>query len=287
MKKLLIACLLAAMSLTSCGERRLEIENRGSDTLLEVAGSLAQAYRAIRPELAISVSGGGSGGGIAALIAGDVGIANASRPLKKEEVEAAKKMGNNPVEHIVGYDGIAIFVHKDNPIKSLTIAQLDSIFGEGGKVTSWKDLGIDLGSDKANEMVLGSRSNSSGTYECFRSKVLGKSGRFKQSCRNLSGSKELVEVCGTTLGAIGYSGLAYANDKVRMVPVAIDASKKAVLPTIDTVLDKSYPIARPLYMYTNDKASKDINDYIAWIKGKDAQKILLDKKYVPLMKPGS
>lgn len=292
-KKLITAsaALTVALLGTSCGsntsangKEAVEIENLGSDTLLEVAGAFAETYHDMHPHVAIAVTGGGSGVGISNLIAGEVDIANSSRPLKKEEIEAAKKQGNDPVQHIVGYDGIAIFAHKDNPIESLTVAQLKAMFGEGGKIESWKDLGIDLGED--NTIFLGSRQNSSGTYECFRNEVLGgKKGRFKQRCNNLNGSKDVVEFCAKTKGAIGYSGLAYATPDVKVVPVKKEENSPAVSPTIATVLDKSYAISRPLFMYTNGQPEGEVKKYLDWIKGEEGQKVLHEKGYVPLRAP--
>lgn len=292
-KKLLTATAALSFTLlgTSCGsnisangKEFVEIDNLGSDTLLEVAGAFAETYHNLHDHVAISVTGGGSGVGISNLISGDVDIANSSRPLKKEEFAAAKKLGNNPVQHIVGFDGIAIFAHKDNPIESLTLAQLKAMFGQDGKIESWKDLGIDLGDD--NKIELGSRQNSSGTYECFRNEVLGgKKGRFKQSCINLNGSKDVVEFCAKTKGAIGYSGLAYATSEVKVVPVITADGQSAIMPTIATVLDKSYAISRPLFMYTNGEPTGEVKNYLDWIKGEDGQKVLLDKGYVPLSAP--
>jgi phosphate transport system substrate-binding protein len=266
------------------GKTITEIENLGSDTLLEVAGALAEKYHSIHTDVSISVSGGGSGVGISNLIAGEVDIANSSRPLKEDEIKQAEKLGNHPVQHIVGFDGIAIFAHKDNPIQSLTMAQLKAMFGEGGTIESWQDLGIDLGSD--NVIQLGSRQNNSGTYECFRDEVLGGSkGRFKQRCNNLNGSKDVVEFCANTKGAIGYSGLAYATDEVKVVPVIKEDGQPAVLPTIESVLDKSYAISRPLFMYTNGEPKTEIKAYLDWIKGDEGQKVLFEKGYVPLRAP--
>ena len=291
--KLLTASAVLSFALvgTSCGsntsangKEAVEIENLGSDTLLEVAGAFAETYHNMHEHVAISVTGGGSGVGISNLIAGEVDIANSSRPLKQEEIEAAEKLGNHPVQHIVGYDGIAIFAHKDNPIESLTVAQLKAMFGEGGKIESWKDLGIDLGDD--NTIFLGSRQNSSGTYECFRNEVLGgKKGRFKQRCNNLNGSKDVVEFCAETKGAIGYSGLAYATEDVKVVPVIKEEGQAAVTPTIATVLDKSYAISRPLFMYTNGEPEGEVKKYLDWIKGDEGQKVLHEKGYVPLKAP--
>ena len=285
MKNLFACTLLASLGFAaSCGQSNAasEIENIGSDTLLEVAGALAEKYATIHPEVPISVSGGGSGVGVAALIANDCEIANCSRPLKDKEIKNAEKNGVNPVQHVVGYDGIAVFVHKDNPLESLTMEQLKAIFGEGGKIESWKDLGMDMGSDDANLIQLGSRQNNSGTYECFREKVLGKKGRFKQRCNNLNGSKDVVEFCAASKSAIGYSGLAYKTDDVRVVPIAPADGQDAIAPTVDTVQAQTYPIARPLFMYTNGEPTGVVGAYIGWIKGAEGQGVLRDKGYVPL-----
>lgn len=274
------------LALTSCGSGGIEIENKGSDTLLEVAASLAQAYGDLHPEIAISVSGGGSGGGIASLIGGDLDIANSSRALKPKEIEEANKRNIKPQDHVVGWDGIAIFVHKENPIESLTLAQLKAMFADGGKIENWTDIGIDFGTgDADNNIVLVSRQNSSGTYECFLNKVLGKGSRFKARCNNLNSSKDVVDLCTKSKSAIGYSGLAYATDDVRVVPIISAEGKPAILPSIDTVLDRSYGISRPLYMYTNEGCSKEISDYLDWIKGPAGQKVMLEEGYVPLVKP--
>lgn len=281
-----LLALSATFCLAACGADGIEIDNRGSDTLLEVAGKLQQTYMDNNEGIIINVSGGGSGAGIASLISGDLDIANASRPLKKKEIESANKRGINPVEHIVGYDGIAIFVHKDNPIKSLTVAQLKALFGDGGKIENWTDLGIDFGTgDADNSVVLVSRQNSSGTYECFLNKVLGKGGRFKTRCRNLNSSKDVVDLCAKSKSAIGYSGLAYATDDVRIVPVIAEEGKPAITPAIKTVLDESYAISRPLYMYTNADANEHITAYIDWIKGPWGQKVMLEEGYIPLRAP--
>jgi len=286
--KNLFACALVASSafLSSCGQSHAgtEIENIGSDTLLEVAGALAEKYGSIKPDVPISVSGGGSGVGVAALLANDCEIANCSRPLKEKELAQAEKNGVKPVQHTIGYDGIAVFVHKDNPLKSLTMEQLKALFGEGGNIESWKDLGLDMGSDAANEIQLGSRQNNSGTYECFREKVLGKKGRFKQRCNNLNGSKDVVEFCADSKSAIGYSGLAYKTDDVRIVPITPAGGTAPIAPTVETVQAQTYPIARPLFMYTNGEPTGEIGAYINWIKGTEGQTVLGDKGYVPLKK---
>ncbi|MCA8964646.1 MAG: phosphate ABC transporter substrate-binding protein [Planctomycetes bacterium] len=271
--------------LTACGNSNTtEIQNLGSDTMLEVAGAWAEAYHHAHGEVVVSVSGGGSGTGIAALISGDVDIANCSRDMKEKEVADAKAHGHNPVRHHVGYDGIALYVHKDNPIASLTLQQLADMFGAGGKISKWSELGVDLGDPNADPIALVSRQNNSGTYEYFREAVLGgESGRFKPECNNLNGSKDVVDFCAKTKSAIGYSGLAYASDKVRIVPI-VGKSGQPVTPSIDTVLDGTYPIARPLMMYTIGEPLGAVKHYLDWIKSDDGQRVLMSKHYPPLRK---
>jgi len=279
----LFTILLFVTTLFSCGRQSVtEIENVGSDTLLEVAGSFAEHYTKLEPEVAVSVSGGGSGVGVAALLANDCEIANCSRPLKDKERKQAEKNGVTPVQHIVGYDGIAVFVHKDSPINSLTMNQLKAIFEEGGEIESWDQLGVDLGDSKSNQIQLGSRQNNSGTYECFREKVLGKKGRFKQRCNNLNGSKDVVEFCASSKSAIGYSGLAYKTDDVKVVFIAAENNSVPIEPTVKTVQSEEYPISRPLYMYTNGEPQGEVGKYLNWIKSSEGQSILAKKGYVPL-----
>ncbi|MFM1870714.1 MAG: Phosphate-binding protein PstS precursor [Planctomycetota bacterium] len=281
MRKLPLSGLLL---LAACGGSQVtEVQNLGSDTMLEVAGAWAETYHKAHPEVVISVSGGGSGNGVSALISGDVDIANCSRPMKDKEIESAKKHGHEPVMHEVGKDCIAIYVHKDNPIASLTIEQLAQMFGDGGKIAKWSDLGVNLGEANADPIALVSRQNNSGTYECFREKVLGgDSGRFKPECNNLNGSKDVVDFCAKTKSAIGYSGLAYASDAVRIVPVVNAKTGQPVMPSIASVRDGSYPLARSLLMYTIGQPEGATKHYLDWIKGPEGQKVLADKHYVPL-----
>ncbi len=253
--------------------------------MLEVAGAWAEAYDKVAEHSVITVSGGGSGTGIAALIAGSIDLANSSRKLKDKERKRAEARGRNPIEHKVGYDGIAIYVHKDNPIASISIAQLKALYGDGGEITRWSQLGIDLGDPKLDPIVPVSRQNNSGTYEYFRESVLGgASGRFKPQCLNLNGSKDVVEFCGQAKSAIGYSGLAYATKAVRLVPVIKKDGSPAVMPSNDSVIDGSYPISRPLFMYTNGEPTGATKTYLDWILGDDGQRVLQAHGYPPLRK---
>ncbi len=262
------------------GARTL-IQNKGSDTLVNVAQAWAENYQNVDADVAVAVTGGGSGTGIAAMINGTVDIANASRKMKQKEVDLAKKRGQSPIEHIVGYDALAVFVHQDNPVQQITIDQLAEIYGEDGKTESWTDLGIEVPGCKKNQMVLVSRQNNSGTYAYFRQAVLGKRRDYKLGTRDMHGSKDVVDLVEKTPCAIGYSGLAYATDHIKMVCVSKDGGG-CVNPTVASASDGSYPIARPLFMYTNGEPTGAIKNYLDWILSDEGQCIILKKGYAPV-----
>ena len=262
-------------------EARTLIQNKGSDTLVNVAQAWAEEYRKVDPEVAVAVSGGGSGTGIAAMINGTVDIANASRKMKDKEKDLAMKNGQNPVEHIVGFDALAIFVHMDNPMTEFSIEQLAEIYGEGGATESWNDLSIEVPGCKDNTMVLVSRQNNSGTYAYFRKAVLGAERDYKLGTRDMHGSKDVVDLVEKTPCAIGYSGLAYATDHIKMPCVTKDGGA-CVAPSVATASDGSYPIARPLMMYTNGEPQGEIKKYLDWILSDAGQCIILAKGYAPV-----
>jgi phosphate transport system substrate-binding protein len=166
----------------SCG-RRPVVQNKGSDTMSEVAQAWAAAYRKHSPGVAIAVSGGGSGVGISALINGDVDLANCSRRIKANELQAARKNGADPQEFVVGFDALAVYVHKDNPVPCLSLQQLAEIYGDAGKVTTWTQVGVQNLGDRDNGIVVTSRQNNSGTYEYFKEAVLGKKREFRLGTR--------------------------------------------------------------------------------------------------------
>ena len=259
---------------------RVVLQNKGSDTLVNVAQGWAESYKGVNANVAVAVSGGGSGTGIAAMMNGTVDIANSSRKMKDKEIELAKSKGIEPVEHVVGFDALAVFVHQDNPLSEVTIEQLKQIYGEGGTFDKWSDLGLTVPGCDSDEIVRVSRQNNSGTYACFRDAVLGKGGNYKLGSNDLHGSKDVVETCERTPGAIGYSGLAYATDHVRLVPVIIDGGAP-VTPSVATAVDGSYPIARPLLMYTAGQPEGKVKEYMDWILGADAQAIIAEKGYAP------
>jgi phosphate transport system substrate-binding protein len=288
---LALACVAAFViaSLGGCGRSggsggegsRTVIQNKGSDTLVNVAQAWAEAYKTVAPNVAVAVTGGGTGTGMAALINGTVDIANASRKIEPEELETAKQAGADPREFVVGHDALAIFLHHDNPMKQISIEQLAEIYGEGGKIEHWSDLGVQVPGCQSDEIILVSRQNNSGTYTYFREAVLGNERDYKLGSRDMHGSKDVVDLVAKTPCAIGYSGLAYAIPEIHM-PCLLNAAGACIAPTIDSALDGTYPISRPLFMYTRLAPEGAIKDYLDWILSTAGQCILLGEGYAPV-----
>ena len=284
LKNTLLPGLCLALVITGCGggsgSGRTVIQNKGSDTLVNVAQAWAEAYQNANPNVAVAVTGGGSGTGVAALINGTVDIANSSRELQEREIELARKNGNDPVEHIVGYDALAVFVHPENPLDRITLDQLAAIYGEGGMADQWTDIGVTVPGCQNQEIIRVSRQNNSGTYAYFREAILGK-GDFKLGSRDMHGSKDVVDLVKNTVCAIGYSGLAYATENVKMPCVSRTDEEACVHPSSETAVDHTYPIARPLFMYTLGEPEGAIKEYLDWIMSDKGQCIIARKGYGP------
>jgi phosphate transport system substrate-binding protein len=277
-----VALCLGAAFFTSTVAARTQIQNKGSDTLVNVAQAWAEAYQTVEPDVAVAVSGGGSGTGIAALLNGTVDLANASRQIKGKEKKLADKAGIKPIEHVVGYDALAIFMHQDNPATELSSDQLKDVFGRGGKATKWTDLGLNVPGCKNQQIIVVSRQNNSGTYVYFKKAVLGKKGKFRQGTLDMHGSKDVVDLVEKTPCAIGYSGLAYATDHIKLACIAQESGEACVSPSTATAADNSYPIARPLFMYTNGAPQGHVKTYLDWVMSDAGQCIIKDKGYAPV-----
>jgi phosphate transport system substrate-binding protein len=291
----MLAICLAVMCLSGCGHpaktttpqttQRTVIQNIGSDTMVNLAQAWAEDYAAAAPNISVEVSGGGSGTGIAALINGTADVANCSRLLEPEESARVKAAtGQEPKLNVVGYDALAIFVHKDNPLEEITLEQLAAIYSETGSVRQWGDLGIQMPGCRQNEMILVSRQSNSGTYHYFREAILGKGHDFKLGTLDLHGSKDVVELVSRTPCAIGYSGMGYATAHVKMLRVARKVGEMAAAPSVETTQSGAYPIARPLYMYTRGEPSEAVKKYLEWIQSEAGQHIVVTTGYVPRAK---
>lgn len=258
------------------------IENKGSDTIVNLALAWAETYQADHPEVRISVTGGGSGTGIAALVNGTVGLANASRKIKAEEIAEAQSKGIEPVEHIIARDAIAVIVNPENPVSQLTLEQISDIYS--GKITNWSEVG---GEDRP--IVRLSRETNSGTHVYFLETVLRLGDKnnktfFSSNTLLLPSSEGIINEVRQNPNAIGYDGLGYVPKDLKMIAIATKAGEAYVLPSAETVNDKTYAIARDLYMYTAGEASGAIKAYLAWIVSPEAQAIVTKLGFVPIVK---
>ncbi|MGA2798089.1 MAG: phosphate ABC transporter substrate-binding protein [Thermoguttaceae bacterium] len=290
MMKLRLVILLHAfifLLIAGCGKStssRGEIRVEGSDTMVNVAQAWAENYNKLHPEISVQVLGGGSGVGIASLIDGNCDMADTSRKMKEDEIARAKaNHGAAPIEHIVGYDALAIYVHKDNPLDTISLEELAEIYGDGGTTTNWSQLGVKIPSG-ADKITWVNRQNSSGTYVYFREAVLGDKRDYKMGSINQSGSKDVISLIAHTPGAIGYSGMGYATSEVKMLKVSCKKGEPGVPPTVENAQNNTYPITRPLQIYTIGEPKGAIKDYMDWIKSAEGQQVVLDKGYVPVFK---
>jgi phosphate transport system substrate-binding protein len=259
------------------------IENKGSDTMVNLALAWAEEYQKLHPEVRLSVTGGGSGTGIAALINHTVDIANASRQIKPEEKAAAEKNGVHPVEHIVARDAIAVIVNPNNPINQLTLQQISDIYS--GKINNWAEVG-----GENLVIVRLSRETNSGTHVYFLEQVLrmGQSDNktlFAQDTLLLPSSEGITAEVSDNPHTIGYDGLGYITPDVKVVAVAKDQSSPFIMPSAESVNNSSYPIARDLYMYTIGEPTGAIRAYLEWILTPEAQAITKSLGFVPIVTP--
>ncbi|MDP2777909.1 MAG: PstS family phosphate ABC transporter substrate-binding protein, partial [Anaerolineales bacterium] len=256
------------------------IENKGSDTIVNLALAWAETYQSRHSDIRISVTGGGSGTGIAALINNTVDIANASRRIKQEEIDEAKKNGIEPVEFIIARDAIAVIVNAENPVSELTLEQISGIYS--GEITNWSEVG---GEDRS--IVKLSRETNSGTHVYFLETVLRLGNKedktlFSMDTLLLPSSEGIISEVRDNPNAIGYDGLGYVPDDLKTIGIAKEAGSAYVLPAISTVNDKTYPIARDLYMYTNGEPTGVVKEYLDWILSAEAQQIVAELGFVPV-----
>ncbi len=275
---LLVACLPAEQG--SANSPQIYIENKGSDTIVNLALAWAEQYQAIHPEVSLSVTGGGSGTGIAALLNGTVDIANASRQIKQKEIDLASQKGIEPVEHVIARDAIAVIVNPNNPVSKLTLQQISDIYS--GKITNWREVG---GEDRP--IVRLSRETNSGTHVYFLETVLRLGNKksetlFSMDTLLLPSSEGIIAEVRQNPNAIGYDGLGYVPKDLKVIAIAPKSGEAYILPSIKTVNNGTYPIARDLYMYTNGKPSGAVAKYLAWIMQPEAQEIVRKLGFVPI-----
>jgi phosphate transport system substrate-binding protein len=283
---LLTACTSQPDSEESPASKSKEyINNTGSDTMVNLALAWAEKYQEVRPQTIIAVSGGGSGTGIASLINQTTDIANASRQIKPIEVENALKNGIEPNEFVVARDAIAIIVNPNNPIDELTLEQLSDIYS--GKINNWQEIG---GEDRP--IVRLSRETNSGTHVHFLEQVLRLGSKedktlFSTDTLLLPSSEVIGAEIRSNPNAIGYDGLGYVTDDMKVVAVSVSQEEGTgfIFPSAETVNDGTYPIARDLYMYTSGLPKGFIKEYLEWIHSPEAQQIVTQLGFVPIINP--
>jgi len=279
----LAACSKEGEKTAASASKKFVIQNTGSDTMVNLVQSWAERYAELVPTVSVEVSGGGSGTGIAALINGTVDIANCSRQMEPSEIQkATQNTGKDPKEFVVGYDALAVYVNKNNPLNQVSIAELAEIYGENGKYDKWSQMGVANTACASDEIIRVSRQSNSGTYHYFREALLGSKRDFRLGSRDLHGSKDVVELVGRTPCAIGYSGMGYANDQVKALKIAKKTGETAYGPSIETTLNGTYPVSRPLYMYTLGPPTGEIRKYLEWIYSEAGQEIVKQSGYVPV-----
>ncbi len=289
---LVLLLLVAGLLLTACrddgdgssqssGGQQRTLQNKGSDTLVNVALAWAEAYQEIEPDVPIAVTGGGSGTGIAALINGTVDIANASRSMKENEIEEARANGIEPLEHVVAIDALAIITNLANPVSELTIQQMSDMYT--GRITNWKDVG---GNDAP--IILLSRETNSGTHVYFLEEVVRKGEKenediFAPQTLLMPSSVGITSEVRRNPNAIGYDGLGYVDaEHEKIISIAADSESEYIPPTVESASAGIYPLARNLFMYTAGEPSGALADYLAWILGAEGQGIVASLGFVPL-----
>ena len=271
MKKMIIAMITTAIIggglATAKDQNKIVVD--GSTTVGPIAKAFAEYYMGKQPEVNITVSESGSGNGAKSLVNEACDVATMSRPMKNSEKDAAKSAGVLPIEHIVAMDGIVIAVHPSNPLADLTVEQIRGIYT--GKIRNWKELG---GPDKP--IVVISRDTNSGTYETFETMVMNKE-KMTEKTEYVGSNGAIRQRVMSTQGAIGYVGLAFREGLKALKVNNIEVSP-------ETVVAKTYPIARPLYMYTNGRPSQDspLFDFIELANTPEGKRIVEDTGFVPL-----
>lgn len=256
------------------GGAKQQLTVKGSDTMVQLAQAWAQDFMKAHPEVSVTVTGGGSNTGIAALMNKGTDIADASRPMKPEEKDTAKKNSLDVKEFVVAQDALSVIVNPSNPIKELTMEQLADIYL--GKTTNWKQLG---GPDK--NIVANGRESSSGTFVFFQEHVLKKK-PFATTVLQNPATTAIVDNVSQDAGAIGYVGLGYVSDKVKAVPIKKDAGSAAVAGTVENVLNNTYPMSRPLFEYTGSEPTGAAKTWLDWVMGPDGQALVKKLGFVPI-----
>ncbi|MDH8701340.1 phosphate transport system substrate-binding protein [Dysgonomonadaceae bacterium PH5-43] len=262
MKKTILTTVILVAALFSVQAQRI----KGSDTMLPLSQMAAEEFMKVNNSSNVTVTGGGSGVGITALLDGTTDLAQLSRKIKFDEKNKLKEKGKTVKEIIAAYDALAIVVHPSNKVTNLTREQLEGIFT--GKIKNWKEVG---GANIA--IVPYSRETSSGTYEFFKESVLKKK-NYMSGIMSMPATGAIIQSVSQTKGAIGYVGMAYLNKQVKPIHVSYDQGKTFVEPTVENAKNETYPIVRPLYYYYDAINESTVKPFIDYILSNEGQKIV-------------
>ena len=262
MKKILLTAVIALSTLSVSNAQKI----KGSDTVLPLSQQEAESYMKTNRSATVTVTGGGSGVGISALLEGTTDIAQSSRRIKFDEKQKLQTQGKAVKEVIIAYDALAVIVHPANQVKNLTREQLEGIFT--GKITNWKEVG---GADL--KIVPYSRETSSGTYEFFKESVL-KNRNYMNGIMSMPATGAIVQSIGQTKGGIGYIGLAYLNNSVKAIHVSYDEGKTFTEPSVANAKNETYPVVRPLYYYYVASSEATAKPFIDYVLSPAGQKIV-------------
>jgi phosphate transport system substrate-binding protein len=247
---------------------------KGSDTMLNIVQNLAEAFGSANPDITVSVAGGGSGVGINAIMSGETDVANSSRPIKSKEISTARSNGINPVEYAIAIDGVCIIVNASNPVEKLTVSQFGQLYQ--GKIANWSALG---GPNK--KVSLYGRQPNSGTFVYVRDEAV--KAEYSPAMRQMNGNAQIVEGVKADEGAIGYVGVGYAREPgIKVVSLSKDGASYYSPLDKEAVDAGNYPLARPLFQYTNGKAKGDAKALIEFELSAEGQKIVSDEGFYPL-----
>jgi len=262
----------------------------GSDTLNNLMTLWAEGFRAIYPNVNIQIEGKGSSTAPPALIEGTAQLGPMSRPMKASEIDAfEKRYGYKPLEIKVAIDALAVFVHKDNPIESLSLTQVDAIFSNtcrrgGQPINTWGEVG--LTGDWANRPIsLYGRNSASGTYGFFKSVALAK-GDYRPTVKEQPGSSAVVQGVASDLYGIGYSGIGYKTSGVKAIALSEETGSEAYAPNLENCLTGDYPLARFLYIYVNKAPNEPLDpltaEFLRFVVSRQGQEIVVKDGYFPL-----
>ena len=272
MKKLLAAVSVLA-ALVTAGIAK-EVMVKGSDTMLNLVQNLAEAFNNAHPDATVSVTGGGSGVGISAVVNKQTDIGDASRSIASKEISTARANGVNPVEYVIAIDGVCIITHASNTVEKLTLDQLGQLYS--GKITNWNAVG-----GPNLKVSLYGRQPSSGTFVYVRDEAV--KADYASSMRQMNGNSQIVEAVKADEGGIGYVGVGYAREAgIKVLSLSKNGTDYYSPFDEKAISSNTYPLARPLFQYTNGKAKGDAKDFIEFEVGPDGQKVVSDQGFYPL-----